>query len=116
VKARNDARTLIYTTQKSLQQVGARLSKEEKDRYEEVLYRVEQICNSRELSEIIHAIRELREVSIKLARMIYTPGAAPVSNASAQGASEDDIVIGDSPGTRSRSGADGYGHDSILDE
>jgi molecular chaperone DnaK len=73
VKARNDAQLLIYTTQRSLDKLGNRLHPNDRQQVEATIEKVQQVCESRNPEDIVAAVRELREVSIHLSRLVLQP-------------------------------------------
>ncbi len=74
IQARNSAETLIYTTEKSLAKYGERLSDQDLERINECLANAKKALEFREIDKIINAVRELRELSVKLSQIVYKDG------------------------------------------
>ena len=71
VEARNQADTLIYTTEKSLKDFGEKISKSEKDKIEKKLAELKETLKGKDAAKIKAASEELMKASHKLAEEIY---------------------------------------------
>lgn len=83
VEVRNQADTLIYTTEKSLKDYGDKVGKEDKEKIETKLNELKEVLKKEDIDAIKKAIEELTQASYKLAEEIYKSasqkkaGAAP---------------------------------------
>jgi molecular chaperone DnaK len=103
-EVRNSASSLIYSTEKSLKEVGDKLDATARGEVETALSELKRISENGTVAEIKPAIEQLQQASYKMAELLYkaaSPGAegaesqpgAPSSNGSTNGAHSGDDVI-----------------------
>ncbi len=80
IDTKNRAETLIYTTTRSLEEYGQRLSEEERREIEEAMQKVKDVMDSQNVERIVNAVKELRSVAYKLSEMLYGGGKRPESS------------------------------------
>ena len=99
VEARNQADTLIYTTEKSLREYGDKLTASERQTIDEAVAKTKKAMEGSELAEIKGACEELAQASHKLAEMIYSKAseaeAKPEPEEKAAGPGEGKVVDAD---------------------
>ncbi len=99
VEARNQADTLIYTTEKSLREYGDKLTASERQTIDEAVAKTKKAMEGSELAEIKGACEELAQASHKLAEMIYSKAseaeAKPEPEEKAAGPGEEKVVDAD---------------------
>jgi len=71
VEVRNQADTLVYTTEKSLKDFGEKVGKDEKDKIEKKLGELKEALKGKDISKIKKVMEELMQASHKLAEEIY---------------------------------------------
>jgi molecular chaperone DnaK len=87
IDIKNQADQLVYTTEKTLKDVGDKISADEKKQIEDALEKLKKIKDTSEnKSEIEAAINELTQVSYKLAEHLYKQQGGADANAGASGA------------------------------
>jgi molecular chaperone DnaK len=102
VEARNNADTLIYTTEKSIKDLGDKVDDETKKKVEDAIAGLKKAMESDDAQEIKRLSEELTQVSHKLAEAMYQqasqqPGAEQQPGEEATGAAQpdDDVVDAD---------------------
>jgi molecular chaperone DnaK len=71
IEARNQADSLIYTTEKSLKEFGDKIDAAEKQKIEDAAAALKKVMDSNDLDEIKKASDELMQASHKLAEAVY---------------------------------------------
>jgi molecular chaperone DnaK len=110
VEARNHADSLVYSTEKSLKELGDKVDADTKSKVETAMEALKKAIDSENLDEIKRLTEELTQSSHKLAEAMYqqaaqeNPGAAGPGGAEAGGAQE-------APGAGAGTGAD----DDVVD-
>jgi len=110
VEVRNQADTLVYTTEKSLKDLGSKISAQDKKTIEEKLNSLKEALKGQDASKIKKAMEELTKASHKLAEEVYKaarqsqegqkqpggpqPGAGPKDQGkeAPKGKKDDDVV------------------------
>lgn len=87
VEVRNQADTLIYSTEKSLKEHGSKISDAEKKKIEDKISELKETVKGKDLDKIKKGMEELNQASHKLAEEIYKNSAA--AQQQTQGASAD---------------------------
>ena len=77
VEVRNQADTLIYSTEKSLKDFGGKISKDEKEKIEKKLGELKETLKGKDTNKIKTATEELMKASHKLAEEIYKQAKGP---------------------------------------
>jgi molecular chaperone DnaK len=102
VEARNNADTLIYTTEKSIKDLGDKVDDETKNKVEDAVAGLRKAMEGDDDQEIKRLSEELTQVSHKLAEAMYQqasqqPGGDQQADGQASGAAEpdDDVVDAD---------------------
>ena len=110
VDARNQADTMIYSTEKSLQDLGDKVDSATRDQINEKIQGLKKAMEGTDIQAITNAQNELMQASHKLAEMMYQQasadaggqagdaqagGAAGTSGAGGKGAGDDDVVDAD---------------------
>lgn len=106
VEARNTADSLMYSTEKSIKDLGDKVDEETKNKVEAAAEPLRKAMEGDDPEEIKRLSEELTQVSHKLAEAIYQQasaegaqpgeeGAGPEGNGSAAGAPDDDVVDAD---------------------
>ena len=105
VEARNHADTLIYTTEKSLKDLGDKVDAETRSNIETASAALKKAMEGEDVQEIQRLSEELTQASHKVAEAMYKqaseagggPGAGPGPDAAsdAGGAADDDVVDAD---------------------
>jgi molecular chaperone DnaK len=106
-EVRNNASSLIYSTEKSLKEVGDRLDAGARGEVESALEELKRISENGTIAEIKPAIEKLQQASYKMAELLYK-AASP--NGEAAGASQEGAAAG--------AGAQGNGSqqsDDVID-
>lgn len=83
VEVRNEADTLIYTTEKSLKDLGDKVSADEKKNIEEKVAKLKEEVKGKDVAAIKKAQEELIKSSHKLAEEVYKQAAASAAQAKA---------------------------------
>jgi molecular chaperone DnaK len=105
-EVRNNASSLIYSTEKSLKEVGEKLDETARGEVEVALGELKRVSENGTVAEIKPAIEKLQAASYKMAELLYKTaapegegaeaGAAPGTNGSSNGASapppSDDVI------------------------
>jgi len=117
VEARNSADNLVYTTEKSLQELGDKVDQATKDQINDKIAAVKKAVEGEDVDAIKKAQDELMQASHKLAEMMYqqqagggpggAAGAGPGAGAAAGGAAG----AGDAGGGAAQGGSD----DDVVD-
>ena len=93
-EARNNADTLIYTTERSIKDLGDKVDEETKKRVEDAIAALRKAMETDDDQEIKRLSEELTQQSHKLAEVMYQQQeAAAGGEPQAAGASEDEEVI-----------------------
>jgi molecular chaperone DnaK len=90
-EVRNNASSLIYSTEKSLKEVGDRLDAGARGEVESALEELKRISENGTIAEIKPAIEKLQQASYKMAELLYK-AASP--NGEAAGASQEGAAAG----------------------
>ncbi|HTV75112.1 MAG TPA: molecular chaperone DnaK [Candidatus Acidoferrales bacterium] len=90
-EVRNNASSLIYSTEKSLKEVGERLDAGARGEVESALEELKRISENGTIAEIKPAIEKLQQASYKMAELLYK-AASP--NGEAAGAAQDGAAAG----------------------
>jgi molecular chaperone DnaK len=85
VEARNQADTLIYSTEKSLKEYGSKVSDADKKGIEEKLAALKEAMKGKDTDKIKKGMEELTQASHKLAEAIYKEAAQKQQQAGAKG-------------------------------
>ncbi len=88
-EVRNQASSLIYSTEKSLKEVGEKLDAGARGEVEAALSELRRISENATIEEIKPAIEKLQQASYKMAELLYQKTTAGADGASANGASGD---------------------------
>jgi molecular chaperone DnaK len=105
-EVRNSASSLIYSTEKSLKEVGDKLDASARGEVEHALAELKRISENGTIAEIKPAIEALQQASYKMAEVLYkaaapqgepagaTAGAGdgPTGNGAAAGAPSEDVI------------------------
>ncbi len=86
-EVRNQASSLIYSTEKSLKEVGEKLDAGARGEVEAALSELRRISENATIEEIKPAIEKLQQASYKMAELLYQKTTAGADGASANGAS-----------------------------
>ncbi|MFW5908701.1 MAG: molecular chaperone DnaK [Desulfosalsimonas sp.] len=102
VEARNNADSLIYSTEKSLRELGDKVDAETKQRVEEIIGRLRKAMEGEDKEEINKISEELQQASHKLAETMYQQAsqsggeqAAGGEQAGGQSGQDEDVVDAD---------------------
>ncbi len=104
IEIKNQADTLVYTTEKTLKDVGDKISADDKKKIEDALEKLKKIKDSSDnKSEIEAAVNELTQASYKLAEHLYAQqggggqgtGGAQSQAGGAQTSKDEDVVDAD---------------------
>ena len=110
IEIKNQADTLVYTTEKTLKEVGDKIGADDKKKIEDALEKLKKVKDtSSDKSEIEAAVNELTQVSYKLAEHLYAnqagaqqgPGAGAgaaggqAQGGNAQNSGDEDVVDAD---------------------
>lgn len=71
VELKNQADTLIYTTEKSLRDIGDKISSSEKEKVEDKIKDLKEALKGKDIDKIKERMKELTEASHKIAEEIY---------------------------------------------
>ncbi|MFK7760748.1 MAG: molecular chaperone DnaK [Candidatus Midichloriaceae bacterium] len=97
VEARNQADSLIHSTEKSLKEHGDKISSADKEEVENIIRDLRSILESENLDEINSKVESLTQASMKIGQQVYGNEQQPPTedNASAEGSnsSEDEKVV-----------------------
>lgn len=85
VEVRNQADTLIYSTEKSVKEFGEKISKTEKEAIEKKLAELKEVVKGTDVAKIKTTSEELAKASHKLAEVIYKDAQAKQKAQSAKG-------------------------------
>lgn len=89
VEARNEADSLIYSTEKSLKEFGDKISSDERARIESAITDLRQVMSSNSTEEIKAKIEALQQAAYKLAEEMYKSKGAQQGAASGEEGEED---------------------------
>ncbi|GAC1573353.1 MAG: molecular chaperone DnaK [Candidatus Elarobacter sp.] len=104
---RNTASSLIYSTEKSLKEVGEKADAEVKAEVETALADLKKISDNGSAADVKAATDKLQAASFKMAELLYkSTGASPNGEPSADGAAHEGA---------SANGAAGAAHDDVID-
>jgi len=102
VEAKNQAESLLHTTEKSLEEHGAKLAAEDKTAIEAAMAEVKAALEGNDADKIKAATQKLAEASMKLGQAMYeaaqaneTAGAAGAENAQGDTKADDGVVDAD---------------------
>ncbi len=79
IEARNHLDSLVYSTEKSLKEVGDKVSEEEKKKVEEAVAKAKEALKSEDVAVIKKAEEDMNAVSHKIAEEMYKQAAASAS-------------------------------------
>jgi molecular chaperone DnaK len=71
IEKRNQADSLIFSTESSLEEHGSKISEEEQSKIKESLERLKQVKTSDDINILTNAINDLSKVSMKLGEAVY---------------------------------------------
>ena len=108
-EVRNNASSLIYSTEKSLKEVGEKLDATARGEVESALSELKQVSENGTVAEIRPAIEKLQQASYKMAEVLYK-AAAPEGEPSSAGAG---ASAGDGSATGNGASAGPAGEDVI---
>ena len=94
-EVRNQASSLIYSTEKSLKEVGEKLDAGARGEVEAALSELKRVSENGTIAEIKPAIERLQQASYKMAELLYQKTAAG-ANGAAQGEQAEDGAAGQS--------------------
>ncbi|WP_017196153.1 molecular chaperone DnaK [Bartonella birtlesii] len=94
VEARNQAETLIHSTEKSLNEYGDKVSTEEKQQIETAISDLKSALDGSDTEEVTAKMQKLAEVSMKLGQAMYEASQAATDNTETD-AKDDDVVDAD---------------------
>ena len=86
IQARNEADQMVYTTEKTLKDLGDKVSDEEKKKVEEAIAKVKESLSSDSVETINKAKEELMQASHKIAEEMYKQAQADQADGAAGGA------------------------------
>lgn len=89
VEARNTADTLIYSTEKSIKELGDKVDGATKSRVEESISRLKKAMEGEDEAEIRRLTEELTQASHKLAETMYQQASQAGAGGGAQGAAQE---------------------------
>jgi molecular chaperone DnaK len=89
VEVRNQADTLIYTTEKSLKDFGDKIGKAEKEKIEKKMGELREVLKGKDTNKIKAAMEELTKASHKLAEEIYKQAQAKQQAGTGESKAED---------------------------
>ncbi len=89
VEARNSADAMIYSTEKSIKELGDKVDRETKSKVEDAVSTLKKAMESEDVSEIKRLSEELTNASHKLAEAMYQQASAGQQQAGAAGGSAD---------------------------
>ncbi|EJF76116.1 chaperone dnaK [Bartonella birtlesii LL-WM9] len=94
VETRNQAETLIHSTEKSLNEYGDKVSTEEKQQIETAISDLKSALDGSDTEEVTAKMQKLAEVSMKLGQAMYEASQAATDNTETD-AKDDDVVDAD---------------------
>ncbi|MEW5933573.1 MAG: molecular chaperone DnaK [Bacillota bacterium] len=111
VDARNQADSLIYQVEKTMKDMGDRLSADERSRIERAISSLREATKGEDVSRIRSAMEELQQASYRMAEQLYRQAAG--TGGSAPGGGPGGASGG--PGGTSGGGSSGRGGDDVID-
>jgi len=84
-EVRNSASSLIYSTEKSLKEVGDKLDADARGEVEQALSELKRLSENGTIAEIKPAIERLQQASYKMAELLYKAATPPGSDGAPQG-------------------------------
>jgi molecular chaperone DnaK len=108
VEARNHADTLIYSTEKSLKDLGDKVDDETRGNIEAASQELKKAMESEDVAEIQRLSEALTQASHKVAEAMY-------KQASEAGAADDAAGPGPGPDAGAQAGAGGAPDDDVVD-
>jgi molecular chaperone DnaK len=105
IEARNEADSLVYSTEKSLKDYGDKVSEDEKKQIEDAISELRGVMDSGSAEDIKEKSENLKQVSHKLAEEVY-------KNAQAQQQQEAGGGTGETAGTGTGAGSEASGAES----
>jgi molecular chaperone DnaK len=110
-EVRNQASSLIYSTEKSLKEVGEKLDAGARGEVESALSDLKRVSENGTIAEIKPAIERLQQASYKMAELLYQK-----TTAGANGAAQDGQTAGAGAGAQSETGsAPGEPAEDVID-
>lgn len=94
VEARNQAESLIHSTEKSLNEYGDKVSAEEKEQIETAISDLKAALEGTDTGEVTAKMQKLAEVSMKLGQAMYEASQAETANTETD-TKNDDVVDAD---------------------
>ncbi|ATO58092.1 molecular chaperone DnaK [Bartonella sp. 1-1C] len=94
VETRNQAESLVHSTEKSLNEYGDKLSAEDKGQIETAIADLKTALESNDAEEVTTKMQKLAEVSMKLGQAMYEDSSAK-TNAESDTKNDDDVVDAD---------------------
>jgi molecular chaperone DnaK len=89
IEARNQAESLIYSTEKNLSDYGEKISSEDKSKIEEAVSNLRQALENDDLEEINNKTQELTQASMKMGEAMYSQQAESGDSSSDQASGGD---------------------------
>jgi molecular chaperone DnaK len=87
-EVRNQASSLIYSTEKSLKEIGDKLDAGARGEVETALADLKRVSENGTIAEIKPAIERLQQASYKMAELLYQKTTASANGASGDGSTE----------------------------
>ncbi|MCX7655039.1 MAG: molecular chaperone DnaK [Treponemataceae bacterium] len=109
VEARNEADTLIYTTEKTLRELGDKVSASDKSRIEEAIADLKKVMEGTDTAAIKAKTEALKQASYKIAEEMY-------KHANPQGAGGQDYSSYSQSGSSSSKGAEDVDYEVVDDD
>jgi molecular chaperone DnaK len=106
-EVRNNASSLIYSTEKSLKEVGDKLDANARGEVEQALAELKRVSDNGTVAEIKPAIDALQQASYKMAELLYKAASPQGENATAGD--------GAATGNGASAGAGGAGGEDVID-
>lgn len=88
IETRNQAEQLIYATEKTLKDIGDKITEDEKKNIQEKIEELKKVLNSQDKEEIKRKMEELQQSSYKIAEELYKQQAAQNQQNTTQQASQ----------------------------
>ncbi len=94
VEARNNAESLAYATEKSLEEYGDKISADQKDAIEKAIAGVKGVLDSNDPAKISEKMEALQQASMKLGEAVYGSqgAAAQAAEQEAEGSADEKVV------------------------
>jgi len=86
IEIRNQADSLIYSTEKSLKEVGDKLPADDRKATEDALEELKRVAKNGTADEVKKAVQRLQEASYKMAQVLYQRAGGPAGDGATAGA------------------------------